>query len=185
MSHEHEQKHRSPRAKRREEAKRRTRIAVPFFAVLFALTIVAFILPLRPTESREREAKADGIPRLFRGYPALGRVLRRHRAVVFGHLPLPRLLALRLGPPGRAARHKRRGHLRRHRRGGRAAAADRDPPGAHAHPRADAARPSHATPLPRRLPELVRPPRRRNPSSTGEASRWTARPRSSTATSSR
>ena len=43
MSHEHEQKHISPRARRREEAKRRTRIAVPFFAVLFALTIVAFI----------------------------------------------------------------------------------------------------------------------------------------------
>ena len=62
MSHEHEQKHRSPRAKRREEAKRRTRIAVPFFAVLFALTIVAFILPLRPTESASEKRKLTEFP---------------------------------------------------------------------------------------------------------------------------
>ena len=62
MSHEHEQKHRSPRAKRREEAKRRTRIAVPFFAVLFALTIAAFILPLRPTESASEKRKLTEFP---------------------------------------------------------------------------------------------------------------------------
>ena len=62
MSHEHEQKHRSPRARRREEAKRRTRIAVPFFAVLFALTIVAFILPLRPTESASEKRKLTEFP---------------------------------------------------------------------------------------------------------------------------
>ena len=62
MSHEHEQKHISPRARRREEAKRRTRIAVPFFAVLFALTIVAFILPLRPTESASEKRKLTEFP---------------------------------------------------------------------------------------------------------------------------
>ena len=42
MSHEHEQKHRSPRARRREEAKRRTRIAVPFFAVLLSRATLPF-----------------------------------------------------------------------------------------------------------------------------------------------
>ena len=62
MSHEHEHKHISPRARRREEAKRRTRIAVPFFAVLFALTIVAFILPLRPTESASEKRKLTEFP---------------------------------------------------------------------------------------------------------------------------
>ena len=58
----HERKHKTHRAKRREEYKRRTRIAVPFFAVLFALTIVAFIIPLRPTESASEKRKLTEFP---------------------------------------------------------------------------------------------------------------------------
>ena len=55
-------KNRSERARRRAEAKRRVRVAAPFFIVLFALTIVAFIIPLRPTESASEKRKLTEFP---------------------------------------------------------------------------------------------------------------------------
>lgn len=45
------------RREKREESARRARLAAPFFAVLFALAVISFIIPLRPTES-ESEKRA-------------------------------------------------------------------------------------------------------------------------------
>ena len=55
-------KNKSPRAKRREDLKRRRRLAMPFFTLLFALAIVAFIIPLRPTESASEKRKLTEFP---------------------------------------------------------------------------------------------------------------------------
>uniref|UniRef100_UPI0040290A57 DHHW family protein n=1 Tax=Candidatus Scatomorpha intestinigallinarum TaxID=2840923 RepID=UPI0040290A57 len=55
-------KNKSPRAKRREELKRRRRVALPFFTLLFALAIVAFIIPLRPMESASEKRKLTEFP---------------------------------------------------------------------------------------------------------------------------
>ena len=55
-------KNKSPRAKRREDLKRRRRLAMPFFTLLFALAIVAFIIPLRPMESASEKRKLTEFP---------------------------------------------------------------------------------------------------------------------------
>jgi hypothetical protein len=50
------------RREKRERSRRLTRLATPFFAVLFALTVVAFIIPLRPTESESEKRSLAAFP---------------------------------------------------------------------------------------------------------------------------
>ena len=55
-------KYKSEKARRREQNRRRARVAAPFFTALFVLTIVAFIIPLRPTESESEKRRLTEFP---------------------------------------------------------------------------------------------------------------------------
>ena len=55
-------KYRSEKARRREQNRRRARVAAPFCTVLFVLAVVAFIIPLRPTESESEKRKLTEFP---------------------------------------------------------------------------------------------------------------------------
>lgn len=68
-------KYKSEKARRREQNRRRARVAAPFFTALFVLTIVAFIIPLRPTESESEKRRLTEFPRFYGGHAAFGRIL--------------------------------------------------------------------------------------------------------------
>lgn len=53
---------RRSRRQQREAEQRRIRLAIPFFVLLFAITIIAFIIPLRPSESASEKRKLAEFP---------------------------------------------------------------------------------------------------------------------------
>lgn len=56
-------KYKSEKARRRAENRSRLRTAAPFFVVLFVLTAVAFVIPLRPTESVSEKRRLTEFPK--------------------------------------------------------------------------------------------------------------------------
>lgn len=52
------------RRERLDAERRRRRLAAPFFAVLFVLTVIVFIIPLRPTESESEKRSLAEFPEL-------------------------------------------------------------------------------------------------------------------------
>lgn len=88
MHDEHEIMSRRARRAHAEKQKRRARLpGLPFFLALGVLTVIAWILPLRPTVSAKEKRTLEAFPEFSLSASDGRKLFFRYQSLVFGHVP--------------------------------------------------------------------------------------------------
>ena len=88
MHDEHEIMSRRARRAHAEKQKCRARLpGLPFFLALGILTVIAWILPLRPTVSAKEKRTLEAFPGVFSFRRGERKLFFRYQSLVFGHVP--------------------------------------------------------------------------------------------------